>query len=105
MGADILIRLTNALYVTVTGQIVCPSTSLSSITTAAQTYLTTNFGSSFKAADMTAYLTALYPEIQLIRWSVFGRRGRTGIETVNVPTGLSLAFKDSSDLQLQAVGV
>jgi len=105
MGADIMIRLTNPLYVTVAGEIVCPATSLASIRSAATSYLTTNFGTSFKASDMTAYLVALFPDIQLIRWSVFGRRGHNGVETVNVGTGFSLAFKNAEDLQLRAVGV
>lgn len=105
MGADVLLRLTNPLYITVAGEIVCPSTSLQAITTAVSTYLTTNFGTSFRSTELTDYLVALYPEIQLVRWSVFGRLGHTGIETVNVPTGFSLVFKTSADLQLKAVGV
>lgn len=105
MGADVLARCTNPLYVSMAADIVCPASSLAAITATTQAFLTSNFGTTFHSSDVSTYLQAVYPEIQMIRWSTFALRNHTGVETIAVPFGFSLAFKSSSDLQLRTVGV
>ena len=105
MGVDVLARLTNPYYVTIAADIVCPASSLSSVSSALQAFLLTKFGTTYHSSDVTAYLQSVFPEVQLIRWTTFNRRGQTGVDTLHVPFGFNLALKSSSDLQLRTVGV
>lgn len=105
MGVDVLARLTNPYYVTIAADIVCPASSLSSVSSALQAFLLTKFGTTYHSSDATAYLQSVFPEVQLIRWTTFNRRGQTGVDTLHVPFGFNLALKSSSDLQLRTVGV
>jgi len=100
MGADLLPRLCQPLHVQVYADVNCPVDILADVKAAIQYYVTQPFLQLINPEDAFNYVRKSYPEVRNLTWTRFDLRGSNAVRRLNVRSGLTPTFKDSTDLQV-----
>jgi hypothetical protein len=100
MGADLLPRLAQPLYVQVYAEVNCPVDILADVKAAVLYYVTQPFMQLLDPADASSYVRKSFPEVKSLTWTRFDLRDSNSVRRLNVRSGLLPTFKTSTDLQV-----